>query len=71
MTIDWELLRARDGKEDIILTLKNGLEITGDGSLAKAKEYLKEPLQIVNQRESLHKRHEQLLLALDECSRLL
>ena len=63
MTIDQELLRGLDWNRGLHSALTKGLEITGPGSLDKAKEYLQEPPDIKNRRESLSRKRERLLSA--------
>ena len=60
MTIDQELLRGLDWDRRVYSALTKGLEITGPSSLEKAKEYLREPPDVVNCRESLQKKRERL-----------
>ena len=63
MAIDQELLRGLDWERGLHSTLTKRLEITGPGSLDKAKEYLREPQDVMNRRESLQKKRERLQLA--------
>ena len=63
MAIDQELLRGLDWDRGLHSTLTKRLEITGAGSLDKAKEYLQEPLDVVSRRESLQKKRERLQFA--------
>ena len=60
MAIDQELLRGLDWGRGLYPALTKGLEITGPGSLDKAKEYLQEPPEVKNRRESLQKKRERL-----------
>jgi hypothetical protein len=60
MAIDEELLRGLDWDRGLQTTLTKGLEITGTGSLDKAKEYLREPQDVKNRRESLQRKLERL-----------
>jgi hypothetical protein len=60
MAIDEELLRGLDWDRGLQTALARGLEITGAGSLDKAKEYLREPQDVKNRRESLQKKLERL-----------
>ena len=60
MATDEELLRGLDWDRGLHLSLTKRLEITGPGSLEKAKEYLQEPSEIKNRRESLLKKRERL-----------
>lgn len=70
MAIDQELLRGLDWDRGLHLALTGGLGITGPGSLDKAKEYLKEPPDVKNRRESLQKKRERLQLAKRELQSL-
>ena len=70
MTIDQELLRGLDWDRGLYTALTKGLEITGPGSLDKAKEYLQEPPEVVNRRESLLKKRERLQSAKRELQSL-
>ena len=63
MAIDQELLRGLDWDRGLHTTLTRRLEITGPGSLDKAKEYLQEPPDVVSRREILLKKRERLQLA--------
>lgn len=63
MAIDQELLRGLDWDRGLHSTLTKRLEITGSGSLDKAKEYLREPSDVVNRREILLKKRERLQFA--------
>lgn len=60
MMIDQELLRGLDWDRGLHSALTKGLGITGPGSFDKAKEYLQEPPDVKNRRESLLKRRERL-----------
>ena len=60
MMIDQELLRGLDWDRGLHSALTKGLEITGPGSLDKAKEYLQEPPDVKSRRESLMKKRERL-----------
>jgi len=60
MMIDEELLRGLDWDRGLKSTLTKRLEITGPGSFEKAKEYLEEPLDVSNRRESLLRRRDRL-----------
>ena len=66
MTIDQELLRGLDWDRGLHFVLTSGLEITGPNSLERAKEYLQEPPEIKNRRDSLKKRLERLQSARKE-----
>jgi len=70
MTIDQELLRGLDWNRGLHSDLTKGLEITGPGSLDKAKEYLQEPPDVKSRRESLSKKCERLLSAKRELQSL-
>jgi len=70
MTIDQELLRGLDWDRGLYSALTKGLEITGPGSLDKAKEYLQEPSDVVNRRENLLKKRERLQSAKRELQSL-
>ena len=70
MTIDQELLRGLDWNRGLHSALTKGLEITGPGSLDKAKEYLQEPPDVKSRRESLSKKRERLLSAKRELQSL-
>jgi len=63
MVIDQELLRGLDWDRGLNSALTKGLEITGPGSLDKAKGYLQEPPDVKSRRESLMRRRERLLSA--------
>lgn len=63
MAIDQELLRGLDWDRGLYSTLTKRLEITGAGSLDKAKEYLQEPPDVVSRRENLLKKRERLQFA--------
>ena len=60
MLIDQELLRGLGRDRGLHTALTKGLEITGPGGLEKAKEYLQEPPDVRNRRESLLKKRERL-----------
>ena len=60
MLIDQELLRGLDWDRGLHTTLTKGLEITGPGSLEKAKAYLQEPPDVRSRRETLLKKRERL-----------
>ena len=66
MTIDQELLRGLDWDRGLHSALTSGLEITGPNSMEKAKEYLQEPPEVNNRRDSLKKRLERLQSARKE-----
>jgi hypothetical protein len=70
MTIDQELLRGLDWDRGLHLALTKGLEITGPGSLDKAKEYLRELPDAKNHREGLQKKRERLQSAKRELQSL-
>ena len=70
MMIDQELLRGLDWNRGLHSALTKGLEITGPGSLDKAKEYLQEPPDVKSRRESLLKKRERLLSAKRELQSL-
>jgi hypothetical protein len=70
MTIDQELLRGLDWDRGLHLALTKGLGTTGPGSLDKAKEYLQEPPDVRNRRESLQKKRERLQFAKRELQSL-
>ena len=63
MLIDQELLRGLDWDRGLHTTLTKGLEITGPGSLEKAKAYLQEPPDVRSRRETLLKKRERLQFA--------
>lgn len=60
MMIDQELLRGLDWDRGLNSALTKGLEITGPGSLEKAKEYLQELPEMRTRREGLMKKRERL-----------
>ena len=66
MTIDQELLRGLDWDRGLQSALTSGLEITGPNSLERSKEYLREPPEVNNRRDSLKKRLERLQFARKE-----
>ena len=66
MTIDQELLRGLDWDRGLLSALTKGLGIIGPNGLERAKEYLQEPLEVKNSRESLKKRLERLQSARKE-----
>jgi len=70
MTIDQELLRGLDWDRGLYSALTKGLEITGPGSLDKAKEYLQEPPDIVRSRDNLLKKRDRLQSAKRELQSL-
>ena len=63
MMIDQELLQGLNWDRGLNSALTKGLEITGPGSLDKAKEYLQEPPEVKSRRENLLKWRERLLSA--------
>lgn len=63
MAIDEELLRGLDWDSKLHSTLTKRLEITGPGSLDKAKEYLRELPDVMSRRQSLRNKLERLQLA--------
>jgi hypothetical protein len=66
MTIDQELLRGLDWDRGLHAVLTGCLEITGPNSLERAEEYLREPPEVKNRRDSLKKRLERLQFARKE-----
>jgi hypothetical protein len=66
MTIDQELLRGLDWDRGLHPALTTGLEVTGPNSPERAKQYLQEPPDIKNRRDSLKKRLERLQSARKE-----
>ena len=63
MMIDQELLRGLDWERGLHSALTKGLGVTGPGSFEKAMEYLQEPPDVRNRRESLLRKRERLLSA--------
>ena len=63
LMIDEELLRGLDWNRSLNRALTKRLGVTGPGSVEKAMEYLQEPPDVKNRRETLLKKLERLQAA--------
>ena len=60
MAIDQELLQGLGWDRGLRSALMTGLELDGPNGLERAREYLQEPPEVKNRRDSLQKKLERL-----------